>query len=183
MLPPGHIAAGYITAKFVISSLHYNLTAHEVNNLILWGTFFAFAPDLDFFYAFAKSKSLRIENDKVIHRKFFSHAPVLWLMAGLAIFFLAATPYHKAFGLLLWICSWTHFILDSQWGIMWFWPISTKFYPFSDEHYKRIYGTETPIAEKGFWKYWWTLTKSVYLNKAGLIEIVLILIAIILVAK
>ncbi|GAC1412635.1 MAG: hypothetical protein NVSMB66_2190 [Candidatus Doudnabacteria bacterium] len=183
MLPPGHIAAGFITAKVVISSLNYNLSTEQVKQLSLWGTFFAFAPDLDFFYAFYKSKSLRIENDKVIHRKFVTHAPLLWLIAGLGIFFLSNAPYYKVFGLLVWFCSWSHFILDSESGIMWLWPFSKRFYPFSEKYYQRKYATETRSTAKGFWNYWWRLAKDVYLNKSGFIEIILILIALILVVK
>jgi hypothetical protein len=183
MLPPGHIAAGYLTSKVVISSLHYSLTSHQVKVLALLGTFIAFAPDLDFFYAFAKSKSFTIENDVVIHRKFLSHVPLVWLLAGLAVFFLAASPFYKALGLLIWLCSWSHFILDSEWGIMWLWPFKKRFYPFSEEYYQEKYAFDNNPKEKTFFKYWWALVKSYYMSKSGILEIITILIALTLVAK
>jgi len=183
MLPPGHLAAGYITARIVTSSLHYDLTVHQVNVLTLLGMFFAFAPDLDFFVAFAKTKSFRIENDKVIHRKFWSHAPILWLVAGLLIFFLAQSPFYKTLGLLIWLCSWTHFICDSEWGIMWLWPFKKRLYPFSEKYYERKYAQESPEKNgSGFFRYWFKIIWNEYTKRKGYIEIILIIAAIIIAA-
>ncbi len=181
MLPPGHLAAGYITAKIVTSSLHYNLTSHQVNVLTLLGTIIAFIPDLDFFIAFAKTRSFRIENDKVIHRKFWSHAPLLWLAAGLLVFFLAQSPFYKALGLLIWLCSWIHFICDTEWGIMWLWPFSKKFYPFSERFYAQKYKEDAP-KRAGFFTYWFDVIWNEYTKRHGYIEIILIIAAAIIAA-
>ncbi len=177
MLPPGHIAGGYITAKFVLSSLNYNLPVDDLRLLSLIGMFFSFAPDLDFFAAFVKTKSFKIENDKVSHRKFFTHAPLVWFVAAMLIFFIATDPFFKALVLMVWVGSWTHFILDSEWGVMWLWPFSKKFYPFSESYYQRKYLEESTIKEGGFWRYWLSVAKREYRKIGGFLEIILIILA------
>ncbi len=129
MLPPGHIAAGYLTAEALLKLSHPNLTGAQTQQLLWWGMLFGFAPDFDFFYLFVKSKSLKADPRKGDHRYFFSHAPALWLFAGLMLFILSPVSYIKYFGLLLWLGSWSHFLLDSiQYGIMWLWPFNRKIY-------------------------------------------------------
>lgn len=176
MLPPGHIAAGYLTSKFILGSLHYTFTPTEIRQLIGWGMLFSIIPDLDMFLAFAKLGKFRIENDKVNHRKLVSHAPILWLSAGVIIFFAASSPYYKALGILLWLCSWSHFILDSEWGIMWLWPASKKLYPFSAAYYQRKYAAPRRQSESSL-KYWSYLVIDYLKQPSGWLEILLILIA------
>jgi membrane-bound metal-dependent hydrolase YbcI (DUF457 family) len=130
MLPPGHLAAGYLTAKALLYFGHQNFTELQQSALIGWGLIFGVAPDLDMLYSFAKQKGYRVIGDDLPqHRKYISHAPILWLIAGLVIYFFAGNIYHKYIGLLLWFGSWSHFILDSfDYGIMWLWPLSNKVY-------------------------------------------------------
>jgi hypothetical protein len=182
MLPPGHLAVGFLTAKLVTSSLHYDLTAYEKNVLVFLGTLIAFIPDLDFFLAFFKTKSFRIENDKVVHRKFVSHAPLAWAFVGIMIFLLSPFQFWKAFGLLVWLCSWSHFIFDSEWGIMWLWPFSSKFYPFSKAFYAKKY-LEKNRESSSFIKYWFYAVKNYYSKLSGVFEIIIILIALIVIVK
>ena len=129
MLPPGHIAAGYLVTRVLLATTHPALTPTDQNYLIWWGMFFSFAPDLDTFIVFKKMGRF-ISSDKVNHRKFYSHAPVLWLIAGLSIFLIALSRHNlvlEYFGLLVWFGSWAHFALDTiQCGIMWLWPLSNK---------------------------------------------------------
>ncbi len=183
MLPPGHIAGGYITAKLVIRSLNYNFTPHQIRELALLGTLFAFMPDLDFFYAFFKIKRAVIDNSKANHRKYFTHAPLTWLVIGLAVFFTSQSEFIKTLGLLLWLCPWSHFILDSEWGVMWFWPFSKRFYPFSEAYYHAKYAAYQNITINGFWKYWYAFAKREYSKRSGYIEIILIIIALVLAIK
>ncbi len=178
MLPPGHIAAGYLTAKVLTSSLQYNLTASQINELSLIGAIVGFLPDLDFFFAFAKLKAFRIDNQVVNHRKLFPHAPILWLIAGLIIFFLTSSDFGKALGLVVWLSSWSHFILDSEWGIMWLWPATKRFFPFSEAYYSRKYQFKQK-EEKSFLKYWFNLVVKEYSSFRGSIEIFIVLIALI----
>ncbi len=176
MLPPGHIAAGYLTAKVLIGSLHYDLTAGQINDLTIIAALLAFIPDLDFFAAFAKIGKFRMETGKTNHRHYPSHAPIVWLILGLIIFVFSASAFGKTLGLLVWLAPWSHFILDSQWGIMWLWPFSKKLYPFSESFYKRLYAQERPKSDN-FWKYWLRIAAEEYKSASGIIEIVIIIIA------
>jgi hypothetical protein len=61
---------------------------------------------------------------------------VVWLVAGLLIAAVGAS-IHDSFvisiGMLSWLCSWSHFVLDSVAnGIEWLWPFSNKLYGFND---------------------------------------------------
>ncbi len=156
MLPPGHIAAGFLTAEALLHFTHPSLIASQQTHLLWWGMFFSFAPDLDMFYSFAREKAFEVRDfKKNNHRKFISHAPLLWMLGGLAIYFISGSEYFKILGLLLWLCSWSHFILDSiEYGIMWLWPFS-----------KRSWALKDPAVDKenngeNFFKYWLNFLKS-----------------------
>ncbi len=178
MLPPGHIAGGYIVSEIVLHNLNYSFSYHEANLLLLVGIFFSFAPDLDFFAAFAKTKSLKIDNNVAPHRKFFSHAPLLWLVIGLLTFLINSDPFYKTVGIMIWAGTWTHFILDSEWGIMWLWPFSKKYFPFSEAYYQRKYTQGQDVDKNlGFWKYWLEVARVEYFKRHGFLEIILIVIA------
>ena len=60
MLPTGHIAAGFLTAHALIKILKPDLDASQVNQLLAFGAFWGFAPDLDVFYSFARQKNLLV---------------------------------------------------------------------------------------------------------------------------
>jgi len=154
MLPPGHIAGGYLVGKVLLNFLPYSFASAEVNQLLLMGALVGFAPDLDMFYAFNRLRGFRLarvdEYDNN-HRTYISHAPAVWLIAGLAIFLLAGTSFWKTFGLLIWLGGWSHFILDSlEWGVMWLWPFNKKeVYALANKKY------EARVHEaKGFVDYW-----------------------------
>jgi len=149
MLPPGHVAAGYLVAESLLRFANPSLGLEELNRLVLWGMFFSFAPDLDSFYSFAKEKAFTVRNPEVNdHRKFWSHAPFVWLCAGLAVYFLGTNEYIRLLGLLIWACSWSHFLLDSvEYGIMWLWPFSKKTFAIRKMQPLRI-------TEPGFVGYW-----------------------------
>lgn len=156
MLPPGHLAAGYLATEALLKIAKPNLPAAQLQELLYWGMFFSFAPDLDMFYAFVKLKSFRVLNKKDIwHRKFYSHAPLVWLIPGLLIFVLAPGIYFKYFGLVLIFGSFSHFILDSiDYGIMWLWPFSNKVYALRNP--EKIF--EIP-ERKNIIAYYWQFLK------------------------
>src|ERR1700729_1980799 len=108
MLPPGHIAAGYLTAKVLLHNSHQPFSLNQQKQLLWWGMFFGFAPDLDYFYVLYRQRAFTVKDGgQVNHRKFLTHAPILWLIAGLAVYFLSVDVYYKIFGLLLWLASWS----------------------------------------------------------------------------
>jgi hypothetical protein len=49
MLPPGHIAAGYLTALAAIKIFKPDFDQQQINQLLVLGMFWGFAPDLDVF--------------------------------------------------------------------------------------------------------------------------------------
>jgi len=150
MLPPGHIAAGFLTARALLHFSRAGLSAAQQTQLLWWGTFFSFAPDLDSFVSFAREKSFTVRNpQKNNHRRFISHVPLLWMLAGLIIYFVGQSPYFKTFGLLLWLCSWSHFLLDSvEYGIMWLWPFNKEIWALKGR------GADWKIQGKNFFEYW-----------------------------
>jgi membrane-bound metal-dependent hydrolase YbcI (DUF457 family) len=151
MLPPGHIAAGYLVAKAVLEIGHPSFSSGQTNTLLFLGAFFAFAPDLDFLYLLFTAGRFTTHDEDPSHREFISHAPILWCIAGLLIYFLGSSLFIKYIGLLLWLCSWSHFALDTiiPDGVMWAWPFNKKTYTFVGRK-----ETKTHITEKRFIPFW-----------------------------
>lgn len=177
MLPPGHLAAAYLLSDYLLTHLHPALSPGQIHKLVFWGTFFGFAPDLDSFYAFYQAKGFTITGSKINHRKFISHRPLLWLAAGLLIYFFAWTTFVKYIGLLLWLCSWSHFVLDSFWvGVEWLWPFNSKFYALKEP------GVIHENNTKGFFNYWIAFLK-LYSTKGRLTFYVEIILLILVAAK
>ena len=172
MLPPGHIAAGFLTAKALLHFAHPGLTQSQQTHLLWWGTFFGFAPDLDNFVAFAKVRALWYKKgvDNTIHRKFYTHLPILWLITGLLIYFCAQSPYYKTFGLLVWLGSWSHFVLDSidLYGIMWLWPFNKQIWALKNR------GIEVKISADNFFTYWLKFLKFYVTTWTFFVELVLL---------
>lgn len=178
MLPPGHIAAGYLVAKIIISATKPAFSINEINWLLWSGAFFGFAPDLDMFYAFWKVKSFRHSGEKFNHRQFITHTPIIWLSAGLFVALLGRTLFWKYLGIIICLSAWSHLFLDSFYmGVRWLYPFNKKFYAI-----KQAGINETNVAT-GFFNHWWNLIKQYYQHNTGVLytEIVLILLALIVV--
>ena len=155
MLPPGHIAAGYLVGRAVLHLGHPDLSIEQERPLLMLGCFFAFAPDFDFFYVFFKEKGFIIKKGDINHRKLISHAPVLWLIAGLIIYGLSDDVFWQYFGLLLWLCSWSHFLMDSiQHGVMWLWPFTNRSFALKDPDIK-----DPHFPATGFLSFWFLFVK------------------------
>ena len=174
MLPPGHIAAGYLTAEVLLHDYPSTIISlSQQNQLLWWGMFFGFAPDLDYFYVLYRQRAFTVKDGgQVNHRKFLTHAPILWLIAGLAIYFLSTDVYYQILGLLLWLASWSHFILDSvEDGVMWLWPISSK--QFALKHPANII-----IDDDSFFSHWWKFIKQYASTRVSFyLEVLIILTA------
>lgn len=171
MLPPGHIAGGYLTSKLLQKALPYTFTTREKKILSFCGAFFGFMPDLDFFYAFAKAKSWIISTEMIDHRTFLTHTPLPWMILGLLVFTLAKKPFAKAIGLLLWLGTWSHLILDSiEHGVRWLWPFSKHLYAIAGV-VERI---DTRSAFVSFWGSFltWYATHSITFYFEGIIILV-----------
>ncbi len=179
MLPPGHIAAGYLTAEALLHLTHPALSSAQTTNLLYWGAFFGFSPDFDEFVFFAQTKGLLVNPPaETNHREYYSHAPILWLIAGLLIYFLAASTYVKYIGLLLWLGSWSHFLLDSiGFGVMWLWPFSRRQFALVSP------GKKQHIAERNFWKHSWEFLKVYSRTATFYVEIIILLTALIVLFK
>lgn len=172
MLPPGHIAGGFLAAYGLLKITKPDLAPAQVDQLLWLGAFFGFAPDLDYFVSFFKERSLTVRDfEKNTHRQFISHAPLVWLAVGLLIYFLASSIFVKYLGLVIWLGSWTHFIADSvEYGVMWLWPFSTKYIGLIPRDYLKI-------TEPGFWRYWVKFVKLYTKAVSFYLEILVIIVA------
>jgi membrane-bound metal-dependent hydrolase YbcI (DUF457 family) len=178
MLPPGHIAAGFLTAKALLHFSHANFTPVQQAQLVWWGMLFGFIPDIDTFIAFAKEKAFMVKDQKNNHRKQFTHAPVLWLLAGLVVILFAPNLYWRYVGILLWLGSWSHFLLDTiQYGIMWLWPLSKQVYAIKDRE------QDFHIEQNTFFGFWWTFVKYYAKTLSFFLEVIIIVSAFIVYFK
>ncbi len=174
MLPPGHVAGGYLAASALLQLTHPNFSQEQTHILLWLGAFLGFCPDLDMFWAFAKVKSFTIQENKVSHREFFTHAPLLWLAVGLTVFFLAHDEITKYVGLLIWLGSWSHFVLDSiEYGVTWLWPFNSRLYALRDR------GIKENIRAPGFWKFWGKFLRYYTTRVSFYLEIIVIISALI----
>ncbi len=127
MLPPGHAAAGYLVARAILPVIAPHLPASEADALFAWSAFFGMAPDLDLLAGFFGMDPLGRREGGRDHRLYPTHAPIIWLVAGVFCAAVIPAAFGKLFGILLWLCSWSHFVLDSlEDGVMWLWPFSKK---------------------------------------------------------
>jgi len=151
MLPTGHIAGGYLVVQTMLALAHPALSVVEQQQLLLWGMFFGFAPDLDMFWVFIKTKRF-VASDEISHREFWSHAPILWFLGGLAVFFfglMRQNIFIEYLGIVVWLGSWSHFLFDTiQQGVMWLWPWGRKPLALLDQ------GVRDNIPLQAFVSYW-----------------------------
>lgn len=175
MLPPGHIAAGYLVSYGLLSISPFTFSANQTEILLLAGSFFGFAPDLDMFYAFSKAHGFTIPGKHINHRRFITHAPLLWFLAAMLVVFFSRDPFVIYLGILIWLGSWSHFLLDSfNVGIMWLWPFSNELLA------TRNAGKKESNPVKGFFSHWiWMVNHYIKTSRITFcLEIVLILISV-----
>jgi membrane-bound metal-dependent hydrolase YbcI (DUF457 family) len=93
---------------------------------------------------------------------------------------IAPNVYWHYVGLLLWLGSWSHFILDSiQYGIMWLWPFSNRTYAFKDREVDYVNNT----GKDSFISYWWSFVKAYSQTLSCYLELLIIITAIIIYFK
>ena len=155
MLPSGHFAAGYLISTALVKMTEANLSVSQSNIVILVGILGAIAPDIDLIYYFIRKKKGKLRKDES-HRFYLTHAPLLWLLLGLGIYSVGKNDFWQMIGLVVWIGSWSHFILDSiEFGVPWFWPLSKKLIAL-----KKIPDIE--IKNAGIIKSQWEFITKVY---------------------
>jgi hypothetical protein len=168
MLPPGHLASAFLTAKG-ISVLYPELDSF---NFLFWSSIFAVVPDLDFFYTFFKIKKLRYSAD-YDHRIFSSHYPIIYFVVSLiGLIFL---PKLSLIFITFLIGTTTHFFFDtfSVEGIMWLAPFSKKTFSFSSNQSKY------DCTDRTFFRHWLCFAKTYYKKFfIAKIEIILVIISI-----
>lgn len=172
MLPPGHIAAGYLLVKSIITANQPLLNADEQVWLAILGGFFGFAPDLDMFYGFIKERGFYQTGIKFNHREFITHTPIIWLGLSIIIALVGHTLFWYYAALAILIGSFSHLILDSTFfGIRWLYPFSNKFYALKQS------GKMEPNLVKDFFNHWFNLVKMYYHTApvTFLVEIMLVL--------
>lgn len=148
MLPPGHLAVGFLAGKIV------SLAILEFNEpkVLLFTSLFGILPDLDFFYAFFKARRF-ITKEEINHRHFVTHAPLLYLAVFLVWFWLF--PLTWIISLAFLVGTWSHFIVDTLGsdGIAWAYPFSNKFFTIGAD--KKLV-----ITEQNFFKHWYSLVSN-----------------------
>ena len=167
MLPPGHVAGGYLAGKLASSFC----TSFQSPEVLAATAFFGFFPDLDFFLVFAKNKKW-ISSEKINHRTFVSHAPLLYLLVFIIWYFVFTETRDYAWAFI--IGTWSHFIIDtfSAEGILWL-------YPFSKKLINKPMDPKINITEQGFFNHWFRFVKEYMKVFSFKAEVTLILIALI----
>lgn len=176
MLPPGHIAGGYLVGFALARIFEPSLTIDERHGIIFLAMATAFAPDLDMFFSFFKLGSMRLAKGASNHRLLVTHTPFFWLIFGIGVFFaLGATAKSGYVALAITLGALSHLVLDSiQYGIQWLYPFSKQLYSIRDR------GVELDIEYRGFFTHWAQMTRA-YARRFTLtfsLEIILIITAI-----
>lgn len=149
MLPPGHIAAGYLTAKIITSIYGSDLTQEQQHIIHAIGAFTGFAPDLDMFYAFSRVGRFIQPMHKVNHRKFFTHTPLFWIIIGLIVKLFIPGTFGTVVALVTTLGAFSHLLFDSiLYGIMWLYPFSKNNYSLLG---KGSHGSYSEHSFLGFW--------------------------------
>lgn len=146
---PGHLALGYLVTYLLLKAVNPGFSQADTNFILILGTICGAVVDLDFFSYFIKNKTWRMKNN-VSHRDQISHAPILWLIIGLIVFFFGSELFTKIIGLVIWVSTWSHFAFDTfEHGVMWRYPFSKKKYNFwGDKHFNAK-------KNEGFFSYYW----------------------------
>ncbi len=150
MLPPGHVAGGYLVGYAFVRFIEPSLPASQAQFLIFLAMASAFAPDLDMFYSFIKVGNMRLATHRANHRLLFTHTPFFWIICGFGIFLLqGANRQSASIALVITLGALSHLLLDSiQYGIRWLYPISKRLYSVRDQ------GVEFDLGDEGFVMHW-----------------------------
>lgn len=169
MLPPGHASAGYLVAIGIGVALPQ--AGSDTVSLLAFGALCGALPDIDMLAAFAKTRSLVIENEKQSHRAYITHTPLFWIVMALFMLLISA---NASFALIVLLAPLSHLFLDSlEDEIHWLGPLSKKGYVI----FKREKALAIP--RQNFFSYWkkfllWYITNR---RLTAMLEIILIVVA------
>ena len=176
MLPTGHFAAGYLTTRLTIASMIAIYPQAGDPKFWVVGLIASVLPDIDEFLVFYKVKRFTGDN-KVIHRKFVSHAPLLHLLIGAIAYLISSVSGSQDFQLysiLYVVGTWTHFLFDSfRYGILWLWPFSKEIYSLRAKERNFI------VTNKSFFAYWFEFLRLYSKDLVFYLEIIVIVTALI----
>ncbi len=119
----GHISAGYIYTKAILSSLPQRyLEAIYWRYALSWGLLGSVLPDFDMFYFYF------IDHAQHLHHSYCTHLPIYWLCLSAGIFiilFVLGRPSQVIYAFLCLSNVFIHLFLDTLMGkIRWFYPFS-----------------------------------------------------------
>lgn len=144
MLPSGHAAAGYLVAVGIGVVLPQ--AGSDMVSLLAFGALCGALPDIDMLAAFAKTRSLVIENEKQSHRAYITHTPVFWIVVALFMLFVSS---NASFAIIVLLAPLSHLFLDSlEDEIQWLGPWLKKGYSI----FKRKKALAIPRQD--FFSYW-----------------------------
>lgn len=169
MLPLGHASAGYFVAVGIGVALP--LAGSDTVSLLAFGALCGALPDIDMLAAFAKTRSLVIENEKQSHRAYITHTPVFWIVMALFMFLVSG---HVPFALIVLLAPLSHLFLDSlEDEIQWLGPWSKKGYAI----FKRKKALAIPRQD--FFSYWKKFLFWYWVNRrlTAMLEIALLLLS------
>ncbi|MBM3257231.1 MAG: metal-dependent hydrolase [Candidatus Liptonbacteria bacterium] len=154
MLPPGHLAAGFLTSYGLLKLSNVAFTPTEAGFILLAGTILGAIPDIDFIPFFSSRKSMRF-TDSDTHRRYITHAPIIWLTIGLITALIAPNSFIWVLGLLIWLAPWSHFMGDSlEFGVRWLWPLSNRYFALGK------YPDRDLATEKTLIRHYWGIIRA-----------------------
>ena len=150
--------ASYPSLLFIIIAKLFHIQYSFSDLLIL--IFFSILPDFDFlFYRFIKRKKY---DSNFQHRKWFTHWPITYIPLLILLFFFPSLElFLVCFGIF------SHLILDTFLagdGIMWFYPLSKKFFNFFAKSTNGHHGPE-----------WFNIYKKMTIYKIDILAFVILL--------
>lgn len=169
MLPPGHSAAGYLVAVGIGVTLPQ--AGSDTASLLAFGALCGALPDIDMLAAFAKTRSLVIENEKQSHRAYITHTPLFWIVMALFLLLISGSA---SFALVVFFAPLSHLFLDSlEDEIQWLGPWSKK----GTSLLKRK--KTLAIPRQDFFSYWKKFLFWYWVNRrlTATLEIILIVLA------
>lgn len=178
MLPPGHLASGYLATKLAILKL--SALYPQASQARFWavGILASLVIDLDDLYAFLRIGRPIAATAAVDHRKFVTHAPLVHFgiaILGFGYAWLSGSSDWQLYSILYLLGTWTHLFFDSfGYGIMWLWPFDKKLYSFFNPGKRLAVPEELPIIS-----YWLRFFREYLLYPPVLVEISLLIIALI----